>query len=197
MKIVCVGDSLTYGYGVPYSGAWVNILKASCTYNIINKGVNGATTSSILCRSQKDILDCKPNYAIIMAGTNDFLMGYSLEATYENLLLLYKEAQQNSITPISIAPPPVLESAASIRWDPYINYSEVNTKLSQLSYKLNTFSTTNSLMYLNLFQSFNSYKENSAALYTDGVHLSIEGNTLIYKEITKLEVFNKKEEINL
>jgi hypothetical protein len=33
-------------------------------------------------------------------------------------------------------------------------------------------------------------------LYSDGIHLTAEGNTLIYKSLLELDIFNRKKEIN-
>ena len=41
MKIVCLGDSLTYGFGVSRSNSWTNIVNKETRLEIVNKGING------------------------------------------------------------------------------------------------------------------------------------------------------------
>lgn len=37
MKLVCIGDSLTYGYGVPSNACWVELLNKNLGWNTLNK----------------------------------------------------------------------------------------------------------------------------------------------------------------
>ncbi len=69
-------------------------------YEVVNKGVNGDTTTGILTRSHEDIIKSKATHTIILAGTNDFLLGRSLENVEKNLNLIIKECIENNITPI-------------------------------------------------------------------------------------------------
>ena len=43
MKIVCLGDSLTYGYGVPRKDGWVSLAAQATGHTLVNKGVSGDT----------------------------------------------------------------------------------------------------------------------------------------------------------
>lgn len=70
MKIVCIGDSITYGYGIGTKHRWTSIAAASTGYEIINRGVNGDTTGGILARLQ-EALSLKPQIVFIMGGYND------------------------------------------------------------------------------------------------------------------------------
>ena len=61
VDLVLIGDSLTFGYGVPKKDSWVYKLQEKYPYkNILNKGINGDTTSSMLTRYYKDVLIKKP-----------------------------------------------------------------------------------------------------------------------------------------
>ena len=41
MKIVCLGDSLTYGYGVPQKDGWVSLAAQATGHTLVNRGVSG------------------------------------------------------------------------------------------------------------------------------------------------------------
>jgi len=45
LSIVCIGDSLTFGYGVNKSENWVSLVATRVKEKIINKGIPGDTTS--------------------------------------------------------------------------------------------------------------------------------------------------------
>ncbi len=190
MKLVCAGDSLTYGYGVRPKEAWVNLLQATSRYEIINKGVNGDTSTALLNRSYEDILSLKPCYAIIMCGTNDFLMGNSVNSTFDNLKLLWKEILNNSIKPILLTPPPVFPSLAKERWTSYIDYSKVNLKIKELGELTKAFAQGNKIEWINFYEVFEKVHWNFNDLFSDGIHLRAKGHLLIYNTIKDLNLFN-------
>jgi len=69
MKIVCLGDSLTWG---GYGGNYVNELAALLPeHQIVNAGVGGNTVVNLLRRLESDVLPHQPDAVFIMVGGND------------------------------------------------------------------------------------------------------------------------------
>jgi hypothetical protein len=91
MKIVCLGDSLTYGYGVEKNNRWTQLIKSELNAEIINKGINGDTTAGMLMRSYNDIIKDYPTHSIIMGGTNDFLAGKNASDAFQAIKIITKE----------------------------------------------------------------------------------------------------------
>lgn len=50
IDFIFLGDSLTFGYGVKPKDNWVHKLSEYLKLNILNKGVNGNTTTDMLFR---------------------------------------------------------------------------------------------------------------------------------------------------
>jgi len=77
--IVCLGDSLTEGYGaskpseVDKSNSYPAFLEKKVTIKVINAGITGDTASGGLARVDKDVLANDPQLVIILLGANDFL----------------------------------------------------------------------------------------------------------------------------
>jgi len=68
--IAFIGDSITHGvYGVNYIKILMERLKNS-EYEYINAGINGDLTVNVLGRMD-EIIQCKPDIAILLIGTND------------------------------------------------------------------------------------------------------------------------------
>jgi len=65
VSIVCIGDSLTFGYGVDKSQNWVSILSTRIEEKIINKGVPGNTTFEMKERFLKDVVHYMPSKVLI------------------------------------------------------------------------------------------------------------------------------------
>lgn len=194
MKVVCIGDSLTHGYGVPASYCWVNLLQKNSQLEIVNKGLNGDYTASLLCRSYRDVIALHPNYTVIMAGTNDFLMNSSVNNVFDNLCLLYNDFIEFSITPIIMNPPYINGSMAEERWAREIDYKEVNNKIEQLGHLLEEFSIKKTISFINLYRIFKRISAEDSNYYIDGIHLNQRGHLLICNELMELEIFkeNKK-----
>jgi len=77
--IVCLGDSLTEGYGaskpseVDKSNSYPAFFQKKITPNVINAGISGDTAAGGLARVDKDVLANDPQVVIILLGANDFL----------------------------------------------------------------------------------------------------------------------------
>lgn len=50
MKLICIGDSLTFGYGVRPSRRWTRLCAQETGWEIVNEGISGDTTGGMLVR---------------------------------------------------------------------------------------------------------------------------------------------------
>ena len=100
IKIVCIGDSLTYGYEIDISKRWTNLLSNELDIEVLNFGVNGDTTNGMLSRFQRNVIDNKPTHAIITGGTNDLWFGLKDEHIISNIFTISRQAKFYNIIPI-------------------------------------------------------------------------------------------------
>jgi O-acetyl-ADP-ribose deacetylase (regulator of RNase III) len=105
-RVVCLGDSITYGYPYGPEASWVDSCAGASALNMVNKGINGDTTWDMLTRFQDDVVELDPAYAIILGGSNDIWMGITLRGIQENVQYMVREALNNGICPVLGAPPP-------------------------------------------------------------------------------------------
>ncbi|MGL5245580.1 MAG: GDSL-type esterase/lipase family protein [Sarcina sp.] len=180
MNIVCIGDSLTTGYGLTKENCWVSLLnKDTDTIKFINKGVNGDTSIGILSRFFSDVISYSPEKCIIMCGSNDLIINKSVNSIIDNITLMVKDCINNKVYPIILSPPKISRDLAINFWSNNLNYDLINSKLSLLNDHLENFCKEKKLFFISLFNlipSQNNY-------YTDGLHLSYESNKLIFLEI--------------
>lgn len=115
LHIVGLGDSTTAGtpgfmspleappsgLGNPESqyGHWM--MKAHPEWTVLNRGINGQRTDEILARFQRDVLQEKPEYVIILAGVNDIYQGAATELITKNLAKTYQMALSARIKPVA------------------------------------------------------------------------------------------------
>jgi acyl-CoA thioesterase-1 len=88
--LICLGDSLTAGYGVDVDEAWPALLqqgldeKLPGRWKVINAGVSGDTTAGGLARVPW-LLKAHPDVVLICLGGNDGLRGLDPAASEANL----------------------------------------------------------------------------------------------------------------
>lgn len=173
---LCIGDSLTTGFGVSPKDSWFSICKNELTeYKWVNKGINGDTISSMLCRLHNDLITSNANHVFIMGGSNDFLMNKEVDYVYESFLLCIEDIRSFNATPIVGIPPKCYGPSAKIYWDPYVDYSKFNTKIEMYRQSLKSFCENNSISYIDLCE----FISNDETSYIDGLHPSKEMHKLV------------------
>ncbi len=108
MKVICHGDSNTYGYdprsyfGGRYDTCWVDILAEKTARNVVNDGMNGRRISKrpLDVPTDTDLL-------IIMLGDNDLLNGLSAAETAQRMKAFLNKTPLPKDRILLIAPPPM------------------------------------------------------------------------------------------
>jgi acyl-CoA thioesterase-1 len=110
--LVCFGDSITAGYGLPIDQSYPAALQrkldaAGYRYKIVNEGASGATTKDAV-ENLPVILRLHAQVVIVEYGGNDGLRGLPLEATRRNLdtVLTTLENGHNKVLLAGITLPP-------------------------------------------------------------------------------------------
>ena len=63
-RVVFMGDSITQDWGIYNAG----FFEAN---GYINRGISGQTTSEMLARFRRDVIDLQPKVVVILGGIND------------------------------------------------------------------------------------------------------------------------------
>lgn len=184
-NIIFLGDSLTFGYGLNRNLSFASLIEKNIDYPLINKGINGSTTTDMLVRFTKDVIDNNPYLLLILGGTNDILSNKPLKLIIENISLMVEEALSNNVKVILASPPSFFKDSNSLFINPK-DYDKNINKLSLLNSELSSLATLKNINFIDLFSITNSLDN----IFIDGVHLNEEGNRLLYNKIL-LEV--KKE----
>jgi lysophospholipase L1-like esterase len=111
MKIVCLGDSLTAGYGVRPEECWVSLLNAQTPHTWINAGICGDTTGGMLARLNESVFSREPDAAVLLGGINDILTSGSWSCAKANMTALVCQCAARGIRPIVGIPLPVRADA--------------------------------------------------------------------------------------
>lgn len=111
IRIVAIGDSITYGYPYEPALSWFNTAARRFNIECINRGINGDTTAGMVQRFAHDVFKYKPSYVIIMGGTNDVYAKVSVKEVMDNIRNMAEAAVKNSIVPVIGLPIPCNDAA--------------------------------------------------------------------------------------
>lgn len=187
MKIVCIGDSMTFGYGLKPSEKWVNILNSKGDNQFINRGSNGDTTGGMLARFRRDVLDEKPDMVYIMGGPNDYFMGLGIETVKANYTAMVSAAQTNGILPVVSSHIPQNVGHISERWTSIADIAGSAKKEREILDWFPAFAKSFGIKYIDTFHAFeDAVGERISDYYQeDGLHVNYEGSKVLAEIIAK------------
>lgn len=116
MKIVAFGDSLTVGFQTPsednpsgeptpYGRFLLELLGPSA--EVIISGVNGELTGEMAMRLGRDVITSRPDYAVILGGSNDLGWNAHPAAIMRNLASMYERCRAAGIMPVGVTVPSI------------------------------------------------------------------------------------------
>jgi lysophospholipase L1-like esterase len=177
MKLICIGDSLTYGYGLKRDKVWTNVLEKKLKAEVINKGVSGDTSAGMLARLHNDVVLNNPTHAMIMGGTNDLVWGMDTKQVISNLATMAFQLMQNCIMPVFGLSVPVCTELARKNWGFMSDFSEMNKNLGTLNDSIVKFSKNYNIQVIDFYSAFiGKNGEGQEKYYADGLHLNVDGN---------------------
>lgn len=195
MKVICFGDSLTYGYGVLEHVAFPYRLAKDLpkqfpqfSWEIRNSGINGHNTRDGLARLKGSVLQHKPQLVFILFGSNDsalnegqYVTPYEYEKNLRQMLTqilgLSTKSPFHGGTPLVVLMTP--PSMVDTDFYPFTTndrlelYGEIVKKLAQ----------EYDLPLIDLFAAYKSIKKKAdyeACFQYDGIHLSNAGYEVLY-----------------
>ena len=122
MRVLCYGDSNTYGYDprgyladrYPAKSRWVDILASKTGWAFQNEGQNGRDIPGSLFRYQRAaelLSENPPDVFLVMLGTNDLLQGVSAEEISSRMESFLRYIQPMCKRIVLLAPPPMKRGA--------------------------------------------------------------------------------------
>lgn len=159
-KAVFMGDSITDGWASADPEFFTD-------NNFVGRGISGQTTSHMLVRFRRDVVDLAPKYVLILAGTNDIARNngeISLENTLGNIISMCEIAKSNKIKPVICSVLP----ADRFGWRPGLKPAKDIVKLNEM---LRSYADSEKIMYIDYYSVLADENGGLPAQHaTDGVH---------------------------
>lgn len=179
MRILCFGDSNTYGYDprsyladrYPAEDRWVDILAKQTGWEVINAGTNGREIPRNPCDFRL-FSECAPvDLFLVMLGTNDLLQGDSASETAARMEIFLNQLLHHCKNILLVAPPPMKRGA----WVPSDELTAESIRLAEEYHTL--------AQRLNI--PFVDTSNWNIELAFDGVHFTEEGHRRFAERLTE------------
>lgn len=189
MRILCMGDSLTYGYDVAPVASWTSLVAAALALDIHNQGLCGDTTGGMLFRLRQQEL-MRYDAFFLMGGSNDILLNVPIDhiqSHMEKMAALLVRQQK----PVLIGIPPLtLPESAHYGWQESFAVDEHNEELTDYRDWLLAYCKQHGFMPVDFYRTLmEAGKKTDLPLYADGVHPNERGYALLAK--TAARAFKK------
>ncbi|MDR2051485.1 MAG: GDSL-type esterase/lipase family protein [Deltaproteobacteria bacterium] len=179
MKIVCLGDSLTYGYEVRRSAVWTTLAGRESGALVLNRGVNGMMTSGMLERFRRDVLEERPDAALLMGGANDILFELDAAGAENNMADMARRAREAGIRPFIGIPAPFCPPVRK-DWRSMADFPGAAPLYEAYIQRLYALSEENAYERADFYGAVLKHAAESGedlrSLYHDGLHLNERGH---------------------
>ena len=130
MKLICLGDSLTFGAGVSRRDCWTSLFQRESGWSVENRGISGDTTGGMLARLHRDVITpfreagqagdgCR---VLVMGGSNDiFFSGIDSQARADMTAICH-QLETEGASPLVGIPLPVDWSRVPGKWVDVVDF---------------------------------------------------------------------------
>jgi lysophospholipase L1-like esterase len=188
--LVCHGDSLTEASDLNDPLIWPSLVEDRLKIKVLNSGIGGDTTAGLLSRFYHDVVGHRPDYVLIMGGTNDLWWDLDVKLIQANIFTMSCQAEYHKIVPLVGLPiPMIVESACNQDFmAPQGGYKKCMKKLALLVSSLTILARQNDIACLDFYHPFfdDSGAVEKKYFLEDGLHPNKLGHRLMAQKTVEL-----------
>jgi lysophospholipase L1-like esterase len=181
--LICHGDSLTEGPDVDHPFTWPSQVAHRLNINVVNGGIGGDTTGGLLGRFYLQVVQQRPDFVLIMGGTNDLWWGLDLALIRANIFSMTCQANHHDILPLVGLPLPIAVAKARLQdfAAPEVGYAQFEKHLAALVKALSLAAGQNEVACLDFYTPFVDDAGRPLEKYflDDGLHPNQAGHRLM------------------
>lgn len=177
MKIICLGDSLTYGYGVRRSKVWTKLAQDKLGIEIVNEGISGDTSGGMLSRLHSCVYIQKPDAVFIMGGVNDLIAGADLGVVKANIMSMVHQSAAKHIEPIIGIPVDIRVNSIIREWSELADFNKISGEIKIYRQWIFDFCKSFNIKYIDFYEKIKSAGDE--IIYIDGLHFNERGNEIM------------------
>ena len=193
MRLICIGDSLTFGYGVHLSQRWTQLCAQETGWELVNEGINGDTTGGMLARMQGGVLaelregglGADRPYVLLMGGSNDVFYSGSDAAARGNMSAMIHQLFSVGVLPMVGIPLPADAPHAPRAWAAAVDFEAAERTMKEYCAWLKRYCTAFGVPYIDFCADFLSPDGSiRSELLLDGLHPTPEGHRLMARRLS-------------
>ena len=199
MELICLGDSLTYGYGVRSAHRWSTLVGQALQCEVTNLGICGDTTGGMLVRLNTEIMPKLRNrtlgqrpFVLLMGGVNDIFYSGTDTGARANMGAMLQELLTAAARCVLLSPLAVSFDTLTPEWREMIRPA-CETQIAAYHSWQAAFCRTFHVPYIELYDLLRGPDGKPLPeLYLDGLHPTAEGHRLMARRILALPLFGQK-----
>lgn len=188
MELICLGDSLTFGYGVKISSRWTSLTAAQTGWTVTNMGISGDTTGGMLLRLNTQIMT-RPSFSgfhadsprvLIMGGCNDIFYSGSDICARANIGGMIHRLRAVGSEPMVGIPMRLCAAGLSPEWSSVIDMDSIGGSFDAFFDWIVEFCRGFHVQCVDFRPDFTAPDGSvNEALYLDGLHPNEKGHELM------------------
>ena len=199
--IICLGDSLTYGYGVRRAQCWTELAAEMSGWNVVNRGICGDTTGGMLVRLREilreEIGQRNERCFLLMGGCNDIFFSGSSTGARENMAAMAHQLFAEGEMPLIAIGPGIADGSYPSMWSDLVDFPEAGKVIRQYYEWLERFCSSFGVRMIDFRGDFRDREGNiRTELYLDGLHLNPEGHRVMAERVAKVLGVMDRETMN-
>ncbi len=199
--IICLGDSLTYGYGVRRAQCWTELAAKMSGWNVVNRGICGDTTGGMLVRLREilreEIGERNERCFLLMGGCNDIFFSGSSTGARENMAAMAHQLFAEGEMPLIAVGPGIADGSYPSMWSDLVDFPEAGKVIRQYYEWLERFCSSFGVRMIDFRGDFRDREGNiRTELYLDGLHLNPEGHRVMAERVAKVLGVMDRETMN-
>ena len=184
-KLICLGDSLTFGLRVPQSQTWPRLVQETGV-EVVSLGICGDTTGGMLARLQTVLREQGRSVAVvlIMGGSNDIFYSGTDVGARSNIGAMVHQVIAAGLTPVVGIPLPIVPEDAPKDWAPVANFYEAAVRIESYCQWLKTYCKAFGIPTVDFRADFiDSQGKVRRELFCDGLHPNAQGHRLMAQKL--------------
>lgn len=188
MKLYCLGDSLTFGFGMSRNVRWTTLVEQETGWQVVNRGINGDTTGGMLARLGPEVLadigqdrtQRLESRILLMGGSNDvFFSGTDAQAR-ANMAAMCQRLMGEGLEPFVGISLPVDWTQAPRPWAQVVDFEQSARLMVDYCAWLKQFCRVFGLSVVDFARDFIAPDgEIRHELFWDGLHPNAQGHRLM------------------
>ena len=201
MELICLGDSITYGYGVKRRQRWTDLVEKQSGWKLSNYGVCGDTCGGMLVR-MRELLQNLPGkkeerYFFLMGGCNDIFFSGSSTGARENMAAMAHQLFAEGEMPLIAVGPGIAKGNFPTMWSDLVDFPAAGEVVRAYYEWLERFCLSFGVRMIDFRGDFRDREGNiRAELYLDGLHLNPEGHRVMAERVAKVLGVMDRETMN-